>query len=333
MAHPATGIYSDGVYIALPPSEVEPKSADVDREAQNEEGEEQPDPQEMYYNLLRHRFQLLRSTLKCTPPASAIASLDDDHPISFPEHSLKAMLEWRRLLQSVEPQMVQLACMDTESVLRLIPIVTRSISAAAKSGEIARVKRLGAWAWGLLGRCRDVGQMSSEEVAEIRELGKRAVKILIKIRSPEIHKALEEVAGHDEETVDDSEFEDEGQQAKTTKGPVPSSEEVIGDISAQGPAENGIETETAPEIDDLEIAKARLRKRLGLDVALTNSPHLENGDIQEDVEGSKEKEAHELDLETRAMLDMIITVVGEFYGQRDLLEFRDIWEEDDQDYE
>ncbi|KAI4122826.1 MAG: hypothetical protein LQ347_006375, partial [Umbilicaria vellea] len=33
------------------------------------------------------------------------------------------------------------------------------------------------------------------------------------------------------------------------------------------------------------------------------------------------------DLDLYATLDMIITIVGEFYGQRDLLEGRDLWDE------
>ena len=35
--------------------------------------------------------------------------------------------------------------------------------------------------------------------------------------------------------------------------------------------------------------------------------------------------------QTRAMLDMIITIVGEYYGQRDLLTAREIWDEEDYD--
>ena len=36
-------------------------------------------------------------------------------------------------------------------------------------------KNLGAWSWALLARCREVGEMGSEDVAVLRILGKRAV--------------------------------------------------------------------------------------------------------------------------------------------------------------
>ena len=332
------GIFSDGVYIALPPQQVEPAPVAIDREEQEGEvahGEEEEsiDPQEFYYGILHQQFRCLRATLKCVPPASAIAALDDKHPISLPEYSLKANVEWRRLLQIVEPQMVQIACMDVESVLRLLPIVTRSLSTAARSGEVARVKRVGAWAWALLGRCTEVGQLSSEEVAEIRELGKRAVKILIKIRSPEMHQALEEAARQGDTAIEESEADDDGQleQTDTPSGHL--------DNQDAGKSQNPATTEIDPsptnpqkELENLEAAKARLREKLGLSGASTEEPNQEVDFIPDDKVNDPENEVQELNLHTRAMLDMIITVVGEFFGQRDLLEFRDIWEDNDQQW-
>lgn len=317
------GIFSDGVYIALPPEQAAPAADREDQEegeVAHEEGEF-IDPQAFYYGILHQQFRYLRATLKCVPPASAIAALDDKHPISLPEYSRKAIVEWRKLLQSVEPQMVQIACMDVESVLRLLPIVTRSLSASARSGEVARVKRLGAWAWALLGRCTEVGQLSSEEVAEIRELGKRAVKILIKIRSPEMHQALEEAARQGDAATDVLESDDEGleQSGTATSGTV---DEEAGKSQNPAPIEM---TDAQEESESLEAAKARLRAKLGLDGASTDEPNQENDIIPDDKVSLPNVEIQELDLHTRAMLDMIITVVGEFFGQRDLLEFRDIW--------
>lgn len=326
--------------MALPPAQVEPATINVDGgeeegEVAQEAEEERPDAQEFYYNLLHHQFLLLRSTLKCTPPSSAIVALDNDHPISLPQYSPKAAKVWGRLLKTVEPQMVQLACMDIESILRLLTIVTRSLSAAGRSGDIARVKRLGAWAWGLLGRCREVGQMNSDEVSEIRELGKRAVKILIKIRSPEMHRALEEAARG---TMEESDVDDDGQLEQTdTEEVAPSdrrnNEDAAADTNSKNPVDDKMEI--APEdpqegLGDLEAAKARLRERLRLDGEPTDEPNLENDFIPDDQVSAREKEVRELNSQTRAMLDMIVTVAGEFYGQRDLLEFRDIWEEDSQ---
>ena len=64
--------------------------------------------------------------------------------------------------------------------------------------------------------------------------------------------------------------------------------------------------------DALAAAKARLTARLAANV---------------DGAGSQEQEMPDDDDVTFATLDMILTVIGEFYGQRDLLEFRDLWDE------
>ena len=46
------------------------------------------------------------------------------------------------------------------------------------STNLQRRKNLGAWAWGLLAKCREVGQMSSEEVGVLRDLGKKAAGLI-----------------------------------------------------------------------------------------------------------------------------------------------------------
>jgi hypothetical protein len=294
-----------------------PPTAASEGEAAEEEDEDEEQeipsrtPQEIYYNLLRHRFLLVRSTLKCTPPASVIARLDRNHPILLPANLRKAWHEWQCLLGSVNPQMAQIACMDAETVLRLLPILTRSLSPAVRSGDIVRAKRIGAWAWGLLARCREVGEMGSEEVAEIRELGKRAVKILVKIRNPELSRALDAATGQEERATDDSDAE-EGEL-----------EHDVPDVGLQEgePADDGDEYD--PEA--LEAAKLRLQQRLQSEFVDSGGAGSETGD-----EASRAREQEQQRKRVIfAMLDMIITVAGEFYGQRDLLEFRDVWREGD----
>jgi len=45
-----------------------------------------------------------------------------------------------------------------------------------------------------------------------------------------------------------------------------------------------------------------------------------------EIDIPREETDEEMRRNTRATVDMIITVVGEVYGQRDLLEFREVWE-------
>jgi hypothetical protein len=189
--------------------------------------------------------------------------------------------------------------------------LTRSLSPAVRSGDIVKAKRIGAWAWGLLARCREVGEMVSEDVAEIRELGKRAVKILVKIKNPEWSSALDAATGQEERATDDSDAEEE--------------EELEHDVADFGLQEGEPADDDEYDPEGLEAAKLRLQQRLQSDFGNSGGAGSEPGD---EADQAKEHE-QELKSVIFAMLDMIITVAGEFYGQRDLLEFRDVWQEGD----
>jgi len=112
------------------------------------------------------------------------------------------------------------------------------------AGVTLQPRRVGTWAWAVLGRCPDSGQMVSEEVSEVRALGKAAVALL-----------------HAEDLDADDEEEP---QADEAEGPLP-------------------------------------------------------GDAQY-------HEKTTIESASRVALDMIITIVGEVYGQRDLLERREMWQ-------
>ncbi|PGH30211.1 hypothetical protein GX50_07038 [[Emmonsia] crescens] len=355
------GFYSDGVYVAYsshrpqPTTTLPPNAPDTSAS----------DPQEIYYNILHHRFLLLRSTLKCTPPASVIASLGAQRPISLPRYNKRARAEWERIIQTMDPHMAQLACMDMESVLGLLAIVTRLLSKTVRGGESAQVKRLGAWTWGLLGRCRAVGEMGSEEVGDIRELGKRAARILVKVRESEAVEAkamqgdgfdMEDGEGRKEEVEEAEENQERGfggreningdgnrdgnqvDELDITNDVVHTNGNITEPIIAHGEANGDIITPTdgVDAQDELEAAKARLQERLQLqqtgDKMEARESEIEgeenNDDDEEEGEVVDDNESRNVQQYTRAMLDMIISVIGEFYGQRDLLEFRDIWEED-----
>ncbi|KAL2801327.1 hypothetical protein BJX66DRAFT_289532 [Aspergillus keveii] len=299
---PLDGVYSDGVYIGLTLSK--PIGDESFSEAQVS-----------YYNLLHHRFLLLRSILKCTPPSEAISALDDAHPISFPRHSKNAQKEWRRLLLAVDPQMVQLACMDMDTVLGVMMIAGRLMSENVRSGDATLVRRIGAWVWGLLGKCRDSGQLGAQEIGDIRELGKRAIRILQKLRET---KELQDDGEEDGSEYDvDMEIDENAQVAE--------SERVIEDQSAaQTLGQPG--AEKATDSEELRLAKARLEARVQASGIESTSQTLgeEDGEIEEEAIGP------DVETQTRAMLDMIITVVGEHYGQKDLLEAREIWTDAEQ---
>ncbi|KAL4741319.1 hypothetical protein BDV11DRAFT_203585 [Aspergillus similis] len=298
--HVPEGIYSDGVYIGLATTKVDADECLSDAQAS-------------YYNLLHHRFLLLRSILKCTPPPEAISALDDAHPISFPRSSKIAQREWRRLLQEADPQTVQLACMDMDSVLRVLVIVARLISDNVRNGDAVLVRRIGAWAWGLLAKCRDAGQLGARDIGDIRELGKRAVRILKKIREED-----EEMQDEKYEEDDANDYESDAEKKNEEAPPGDKGSEAV-DISAL-PDSQHLDAEKS-DAEKLEQAKARLNARIS---AIENdSMPQDRGRIAAQLEVGET--AVDVGTLTRAMLDMIITIIGEHYGQRDLLEARELW--------
>ncbi|PYH40970.1 uncharacterized protein BP01DRAFT_419089 [Aspergillus saccharolyticus JOP 1030-1] len=317
------GVFQDGVYFV-------PTTITANKDSKTPSGipgspSQNPSPeilpaQSTYYTLLHHRFLLLRSILKCTPPSEAIAALDNDHPISLPRHSRNARREWRRLLLAVDPQTVQLACMDMESVLGVLGIMARVMSENVRSGDAAKVRRIAAWAWGLLARCREVGQMGTEEVGELRDLGKRAARVLGKMREEEDGK---KGAGEGDEDDGEGEGEDdgEGEAVEQAEGGHDNTG-VEADLDKRdADADATADVDTYPrqvDVDELEAAKARLQARIEGDGPAVELPS---------DDADKESGASEVALQIRAMLDMVITVVGEYYGQRDLLEARELWRE------
>lgn len=261
-----------------------------------------PEAQKSYYNLLRHRFRLLRSTLRCAPPISAISALDDSHPISLPRNNETARKEWRRLVLAVEPQMAQLACMDQSSVLGVLGIAARELSDIVRSGDADRLRRMGAWAWGLLGKCREVGELATGEVGTIRDLGKRAVKISHKFREAENNQPAENEEA--DAFGSDSGETPKSQGSNLQDQPCPEAPEQVSD------GHESAMPDASDQPAELEVAKARLQAKLQSKTEIHSTADLEGADAAQ---------------QTRALLDMVITIVGEFFGQRDLLEAREVW--------
>ena len=229
--------------------------------------------------------------------------------------------------------MSQLACMDMDTVLALLGVLTRLLSEVVRGGEAMNVKRLGAWAWGLLGRCRDIGELGSGDVGEIRDLGKRAAKVLAKIR--ETQREMQDYQFQRQEEEEQSEPDDGDTEtivdAEDTNSAPLTEVTVVSEVSALDVTEEIPSVNSSDIQEDLEVAKARLQEKLsgnGPSVSAAASPSAEEGEVEEEEEQEEVNGPNETRKQSRAMLDMIITIVGEFYGQRDLLESRDLWDED-----
>lgn len=257
--------------------------------------------------------------------------------------------------------MIQLASMDMDSVLEVLEILARMMSDVVRGDDTQRVRRIGAWAWGLLGKCREVGQLSTREVGVIRNLGKRAATILRKVQELENDEYEEDVDSSvadrpKEETQQgnlaecERDTEEEAQQGSTAQdeeGTKPETQSELPTAQGEEEAKEEAQPETTvqneeeskqaelPEVaeaqdssmpdasleeSDLEAAKARLQARLQNNYDSIKTP------ASCDNEEEEEEDEDDWSIQTHALLDMIITVVGEFFGQRDLLQEREVWD-------
>jgi len=195
-------------------------------------------------------------------------------------------------------------------------------------------KFAGAWAWGLLARCREVGQMGSEEVGVLRDLGKQAVWLLRRIRAGEVvdeEGQEQDLDGEDPVEAGEDEIEDEGDaevgEMLDSQGDV----EIPTEIIANGTATDGSllaakSTSLSCDSDELlAAAQNRLLSSLG-PTDESSAPAVSDEMVEEHAQ-MQEGEGVVDQATILATLDMIVTIVGEFYGQRDLLDGRLLWDE------
>lgn len=271
---------------------------------------------------------------------------------------------WTSRLRYTDPLPAQVAAMDKESALKLLRIILGG--KFLRRGHELR-ERTSRWIWSLLARLPDRGEMDYMEIGWVRELGKRAVLMLISIAQmvalrEEVEDDLDEEENDEGERDEGDSLDDlasEGEEGEAPSGHQaslpPQLPEPVDDshgaakLEARNPDAEDDDGEMDMDIEegevsdsqaDIEAAKARLLAQLD-ETASENhecepTPVVEGGGEGEDdqEEGAwEEQEEEEEDapayserrsrINMRATLNMILTVAGEFYGQRDLLEFRD----------
>ncbi|MCJ1403915.1 hypothetical protein MMC11_007138 [Xylographa trunciseda] len=380
-----TGYYEDGAYAALPDLSSTPEAARY-----GAGDDEDIDPQEAYYASLSDRFREIRTLLHSSPPTPRPGKSQNDN-VSASAHATflhnATHREWRYQFLHTTPSMRLLASMHQDGVVRGL---SRLETLLPKKDLLTEVQgnRLGAWCWGLLGRCREIGEMGSEEVGVLRMLGKTALRIGRKLKMHnrgglEVHNGTEADGGGEES--DEEEFEEivaevlngaenleepgveEGQiEEEKEEGEVdededmakptyPSEHSGLADIPiATGVKQDppvterwhteDIHNEAASGIanvnstlpkplsydglaqygqakDPLTLAKESLLARVRSPTPASAPQMAGPGQKNSDVSNS--------DVEARALatLDMIVTIVGVFYGQKDLLDARVVWGE------
>ncbi|KAH7037619.1 uncharacterized protein B0I36DRAFT_314451 [Microdochium trichocladiopsis] len=312
-----------------------------------------------YFTSLTQRYLSLREIVQRQPPDSAVAALPRTHPTDVDgfNGSSSAFPQWSGRLRGTDPMPVQIAAMHKDSIIRLLRIIL--------GGKFLRKRvelraRTSTWIWALLARLPDRGELDYQEIGWIRELGKRAVLLMIGLAEAQVLQEEYGVGGSDDENDGDVDVDElfEDDTGSETAGPDEASLGVTAD-SKSGP--NGTadprpqtantdenQDDDAPmDLDDGEISddnveppkdhsgledmKARLLAQLDDDddddaaVVVEPEPQsVEPSSHDDEPHGEQQDSAvNAAQMNVRATLNMILTVAGEFYGQRDLLEFRD----------
>lgn len=293
---------------------------------------------------------------------SRLSSNQPVHASAF-GHSTSTVLLWSRLLRTTDPHPLQLALMSKDTVISIIRILLggkflrRGYTLPERTSRwiwalLARLPEKGELNHTEIGWIRDLGRRavllgrSLSEMAALREeLSEGGLGA---------HEGVDESSSDEEILAEAEDFEFEGengsvdegedgsvssaapkpqdqpQEQETSTGEAPSitsktqdplpkedleegeasDSDVAMDLASDSGAEDGEVTEEP--LEDLQDAKARLLARL------------EQGGSDSDEARTEEDVARERSrMNLRATLNMILTVAGEFYGQRDLLEFRE----------
>ena len=171
------GYYEDGAYIAAPTVPLLSSSPSMGDDDMGQ------DAQAAYYAALLKRFGALRVRVKSTPPRHAVERLDSNHP-SHISSSTTDYKNWRWRLRNTNPVPAQLAAMDKPTVLKLLGILGRQrfLREEKDAVKIREQRCVASWIWSLLAKLPERGELVSEEVGVVRELGKRAVWVGVEIK-------------------------------------------------------------------------------------------------------------------------------------------------------
>lgn len=336
------GRYKDGAFYS------EPAFEDGDEES----SEADEDPQTKYFNGILTKFHLLREQLQQTPPLELLQKLDEDHPIYLGQLLLEKVKWWRWKLRTTDPLPVQVASMDKDTILGLLKLMAGGALLRRGTEVEMGVSR---WAWSLLAKLPERGELSSEEIGIVRELGKKAVLVAVGLRSSnpweegmqEVEAEYDgeddeilEVVNNDEITIDEEEvFDpeldfDHDVERGIKLGPVREEKRAHGIVedAELGTIGNISPNDPSIEVDELAAAKARM---LGLLSTPTAEPEynvepeilspLASIIEDEDDKVTPVEKTGDQKWNSNATVDMILTIAGEVYGQRDLLEFRGSW--------
>ncbi|KAM4063837.1 survival motor neuron (SMN) interacting protein 1 (SIP1) domain-containing protein [Hirsutella rhossiliensis] len=353
----AKAYYEDGAYIAR-----DPEAQDGNRhgEADNDQDSRERELHEAFFASTLDRYRCLRRLLHSKPPPGAAKRLSiaqSTYAASLGPNSTTAK-KWSTILRTADPHPLQLALMSKDSVLRILRVL---LGGKFLCRGYTLSERTSQWLWGLLARLPDPWELNHAELALVRDLGRRAVLLGRSLTEMAALKAeLDDGMMGVPEGVDASSDDDEPTNTDIKmEGPSSHCSEVhenppqeMGDIRQDSHKDDDADVEEGEEgeIDEHEAADGSESVEMDLSsdsgeggevvsgghgAATDDTPTLEAakaallGRLADDAPGQADKEDNletaklRLRINMRATLNMILTVAGDFYGQRDLLEFRE----------
>lgn len=331
------GWYEDGAYIGAP--DLDPEDAP----ALEEDAASEVAIHDAYFTSLLAQYHRMRSLLAREPSVDALTRLPpslvlEAGPLGRGSTTIPL---WSKLLRATDPHPVQIHILTKDSILSILRVM---LGGKLLQNGYNIEERTSRWLWALLARLPERGELDYAEIGCLRDLGKRAVLLgrsLVEMAALRdeldegqlgVHENLDNNSDEEEEgDVQQRPPQTKGRTApdlenaaqeyptpqKPPRGERPESEHEDGEVSeededvAMDIGSNSSDEEEGQIDETMDDVKARLLAQLDADAE------------QEDQPSPEEAAKLRLRMNMRLTLNMILTVVGEFYGQRDLLEFRE----------
>ena len=322
------GWYNDGAYTAaIDPTIAAPAA-------------EPPTALSLWHNALLTSFRSVRQGLHANPPAPLLPLAVSP---SLPVRKQRSL--WQQHIFNTHPTPKELWGIDQQTVLRLLKWLTQRMSEMAKHKN---GRCWSQWLWGLLVRLDDC--LTADETSIVRELGKRCLIIRERMaislqggRVPDDQREEEEAeCDEDEEGNEGVQELNTAQDGGTAAAAATQQPEQTLDSPATLKVEEIVKSEVTPQhevtlesIPLLQIEKSaeakeagglELASRLRGNLQFIKNRKAQEGPLQSGQEHQSKPNAPALQTadtlsqpDTFAVLDMVISLVGDFYGQKDLL--------------
>ncbi|RKF83381.1 putative v-snare microsporum canis [Golovinomyces cichoracearum] len=354
--------YEDGAYLSISDPSDEPNTSCED----SSDGTSL----ECFSSILS-RYKYLRNCLHKRPQTDLVQNLKPYQRTQVGPLNKDTSKWWIGHMKNSDPNPVQIASMDKNTVLRLLGLLTQGT--VLKSGlKVAPI--LSRWAWSLLARLPDRGDLNSEEIGVLRALGKKAISLGMSLKEDsDWGSGLTELGDSFDNNAEDSYVSDLITEDETyeEQNSINDAEVYETEISTSenllevGPEEHNTET-IHSTLDTKQEEPAILSRQgsieipdndsLSKDLVDSSPKHSESkcpedgllaakARILERYCGPENEDSINIEPEilpepvskgifspsplqqnAQATVDMILTIVGESYGQRDLLEFRGCWD-------